>query len=251
MKILLIVVVVLALTGFIAVQVLKRKLVHTICRMGAAKVYRQLRGVFGGEHTFRSATREEFDELDYSAYDSVREVLTSRSYRFLGGVEDTTVTESDPDRRTLIELFVDPTGTLCVASYQVEDSQISDVLSVNEEGRYLLTTNAELDRLTPPPFVDRHSSPGGTPIATLLSAHEERRAESQAWSQLETFPSLEDVSALMRRYTKQVSEYRQSIGYLTKDELEAMISEPGEAAAAKIVWAEFQKLSEIADADAA
>ncbi|MEZ4648052.1 MAG: hypothetical protein R3E97_04555 [Candidatus Eisenbacteria bacterium] len=251
MKIFLLAVVVLGITGFIAIQVLKRKLVRAICRVGAAKVYRQLRGVFGGEHVFRVTTRAEFEELDYASYDSVRQVLESRGYRQLGAVEDVTVSESDPDRRTLIELYVDGSATRCVASYQVEGGQISDVLSVLQDGRHLLTTNAELDRLGPPPFVDRQCFPGGTPIATLVSAHEERVEEAGgAASGLEPVSSLDDSIALMRRYTKQVSEYRKSIGYLTKSELQAMVSDPGEEAAANIVWAEFQRISVMADSDA-
>lgn len=242
MKIVLIVVGAVILLGIVAVQVIKRKVVQAICRLGAYKIHGELEKVFAGEHAFRAASREEFTDLDFAGYDAVRDVLEGRGLRYLGAVEDLTVTEVHPEMRTLIELYGDAMGTCLVSTYHVQENQISEAFSDLEDGRALLTTNAEIDKLTPPPFVDRQVLSAATPVATIVSTHEDRLA-AKGMPRPRTLGSFEAALQVMRRYTRAVSDYRKSIGLLTETELHAMVSEPGESQAATLLWREFQKVS--------
>lgn len=243
-----ILIVVALLCAFVltTIQVIKQQMVRTLCRMGAVKVYGELRSLFAGEHEYRKSERADFEDLDFEAYDSVAEVLTARQFRRLGAAEDLTVSKVHPARRTTIELWVDPGGATLVATYQVDGVQISDVFSQATNGRCFLTTNAELDKLTPPPSVERLEHPAGAPIATLVSTHAERLGHkdiAESGLSFLRFHSFEDAIDSMRSHTRVVSEYRRSLGYLTEPELEAMVSTPEEGGAAKVLWQEFRKLS--------
>jgi len=236
---------------FVAVQVVKRKIVRGICRYGAAKIYRQLRGVYGGAHHFKEADRAEFeDEVELGRYDEVRASVLEHDGCELGAIENLTVSEADPDHRTLLEVYKLADGLACVSTYQLEDQQFVDVVSETNDGKFIVTTNAVLDKLTPPPEVSKRVLDEDTPVADLFSAHMlglHELEESGELGAVISFDSLGDVIDSQKRFTEHASKYRQSIGFLTESEIFAMVEDEDGSKAGKMLWAEFQNVSRLGD----
>lgn len=237
----------------IAIHLVKGKLVRTLCRMGAAKIYRQIRSVYEGEHKFEAASRADFQEqeLDWSAYDEIATVALDKGGVQIGGFENLTVSEVHPENRTLLETYSIAQGKAAIATYQIDGQQFTDVITELKDGRFVVTTNAELDKLTTPSTVDKHTMPVGTPLATLLTAHGDtmnRLLDAEPGVQLVLFESADDVIASNRRYSLIASEHRKSVGYLTKDELVAIAeNDDTDNKLTEMLWKEFVAVSAAAE----
>lgn len=240
-------VVVLALIAIvIALHLVQRILRRTACRAGAEKIYRDLNAMFAGEHQHRPGQREAFPDLDWPGYDAVRHALESLGFRALGAFEDVTVSEVHPENRTLIESYVSSDGMTGAGTYCIQGHQICDFATECEDGRFILTTNANLDKLTPPPTVDRCSLPEDTPVGVMFAKHRDRvtAARSTGTNHLSIQKTLDDAMDASRRYSRITSQYRQSVGLITEAELLALTDGPGQESAARVVWKEFRRLYE-------
>lgn len=238
---------ILALVGIVVVlHLLKSGLRRSACRAGAESIYRDLSVLFQGEHTHRHAKRADFPDFDdWSRYDLVRQQLESRGFRSLGGFEDVTVSDLHPENRTLIESYVDADGTTCASTYEIQGHHICDFVTECEDGRFLLTTNANLDKLTPPPTVDRATFPEETSVTVMHAKHGERVSAGRSrGTRFNSVKTMDDLMDGARRYSRISAEFRQSLGLLTESELLSLTTDPGQKPAARIVWKEFRKLYE-------
>jgi hypothetical protein len=231
---------------FVGSRVITHVLLRKACRAGAQKIHASLLASFQCEHEYRAATRDEFPGMDWSGYDDLRDVLDARGMTLLGGIEDVTESRANPEMRTLIEMHVGFQGTVSVATYRVQGMQIVDVISELTDGRMLLTTNAEINKLTPPPNTRRETLPASTRAEALLDLHLERLHElrkREPGAPFVIIGAIEDVLDAARRSSRTTSEHRRSIGWLTREELLAL-SGAGQEAMTELVWVEFCRIQD-------
>jgi hypothetical protein len=215
------------------------------CRAGAEKIYRNLRALYAGEHRYRVADEADFPGLDLSGYRAVADVLTAQGFHYQGAIENLSVSSVYPENRTFTACYRSPDGAFGAGTYRVQGMQIVDFIAELSDGRYLATTNAALDKLTPPPQVLKRVLPLETPPDQILAAHRDRMASLRAAEPAATFvtaSSLDEVIALSKRFSRVAADHRRSVGLLTEAEMMAMATSPEQAPTVQRVWVEFQAL---------
>jgi hypothetical protein len=238
----------------IAGRLFRRWIWKSACRAGAVRIHREMTALFQGDHDIQLTSRSEFPGHDWAGYDRVRDDLTDRGFRFLGAVEDHTISKVYPHNRTMMEAYTDGEGTTIASTYLLRDRQMTDLATEAEDGRLWLTTNADLDKLTPPPAIDRHVVPADAPVETMLAAHRERLSALRRASPSIRFVrtrTVEDAIEAARRHMRLIMTYRKSVGLLTEKEIVAMANGPDQVATARAVWRIFRGLVEEDQARAA
>lgn len=248
-----------ALVGLIAFRIWVRSLVRRSCREGAERIYRELAAMFDGEHIFKVVERTDYPELSEDLYTRTEAFLAGRGLAYVGSLEDLTVTQANPSLRTRIDCFASADGHVGGVTYRIHDYQVLEFCTVYESGAFLTTTNAEVDKLEPPPILHRETLRRSTEPLDLLQRHLDRVAETQrpgggarigvpVDAANQTPPrivpqhTLDDLLALGRRSTLIASQHRRALGYLTPEELNRMAADPGQEAVARILWQEFEKV---------
>jgi hypothetical protein len=221
------------------------------CRAGAAKIFREMSETYRGEHVYRTVTPAEFPRVDPTGYREVGDALMARGFRHVATYENVTVNQVYPDNRTFMEGYIREDGLVDVTSYRLLDAQTVDVASYLEDGRFVVTTNADLDKLAPPPNVLKDIFPRTTSVEFLLTRHAARMAELTAAEPQARFVSLktfEEALDVLRRHSRAVSEFRQKLGLITEEEMVAMASRMDQEPTARQIWKEIQLLRERAAA---
>ena len=201
--------------------------------------------MYAGEHEFAIVSPADYPAIDGSRYAAVASELAGAGFRRVGTIEDATVSAVYPHNRTYVESHVSADGEISASTYWVAGRQIVDLATVLGDGRVLVTTNADIDKMTPPPSVRRDGMPAATAPAALLARHRERLAALRSPDRplrIVRSDTLDDVIVQARQVSRLMAEYRQSIGLLTESELMAMIA-PGQEATGKRVWREFTALT--------
>jgi hypothetical protein len=107
----------------------------------------------------------------------------------------------------------------------------------------VITSNAEMNRLQPPPSTEREVHAQGTSFEVLHGRHLERLAERGLDpSRVVACRSMDDVLAGSRLYSVQASAHRRAIGYLSRQELLEMGARVQREEVASLVWEEFCRL---------
>jgi hypothetical protein len=136
-----------------------------------------------------------------------------------GWFENITLSRVYPHLRTVVALHIDDTGTVRAATYHLEDRQVLEVGTELSDGRWLLTSNGDLQLWYPPPAVRVQLLSREAPLATILSTH---RQWLQATLQEGPAPQAVSVSTLevsllaARRFSRIEGEYRRSWGLLRR-----------------------------------
>ena len=234
------IIVLIAVLGAIVWQQWKWR---SACKAAAAKILRELTTMYRAEHEYRVVSPADFPAVDPTGYARVRESLEASGFRHLGAVENLTVSRVYPAQRTFMECYANATEQLGAYTYRIAQYQVVDIGCFLSDGRYLLTTNAEADKLTPAPSVLKLSMPADTPVEGLLARHASRLAELRAVSPVTTATDLDEAVAIARRYSGVVGEYRRRVGYITEEEL-LRLAAKGQAATARRVWSYFDALRE-------
>lgn len=228
------------------VNVYRRSLWRRACRAGAATIYSDLIATFQGAHEYRVARRDEITGLDWSGYDRVRLEMEERGFALLGGMEDMTMSRVKPELRNFVEVYAGMNGTVTVGTYTVYGVHVVDCMSETPDGRAFVTTNAEMNKLTPPPNWRGEVRPATTQTGELLDLHLARLValkESESSVQLVGIRSMEDAIESAKRSSRASAEHRRSIGFLTRDELTALTGLDQEATA-DLVWIEFCRIQQ-------
>lgn len=216
------------------------------CRGGAESIYSDLVATFSGPHEYRRKLREETAGIDWSEYDRVRGEMQSRGFQQLGGLEDVTMGRAKPQSPNFLELYSGLDGAVMVATYDAYGVHVVDCMSETPDGRLLLTTNAEANKLLPPANWRVETRSSETTCGELVDLHLSRLAalrETERGTRFIPIRSLEDAIASAMRCSGASSEHRRSIGLLTREELDALTS-PGQESAAEMVWLEFCRIRE-------
>ena len=213
---------------------------------GGSALRARLDAVYGEPHELSRVAPEAFPEADLEFYDRVQHELEGRRYRFVGDVEDLTMSKIYPQNRTFLRLLVDAGGMIRVSAYhlhprgavisllqlvQLFPRHLRVVELVSEiQGLFLVTSNTHgIDRLEPPPEAKVERLPLSTPISEVVSTHEKRitallRAHPERVPA--SFESFDDIVASMARAHVSMARHRQKVGGLSRDELERLKGRP-------------------------
>jgi hypothetical protein len=228
----------------VLLRIARRIFWKAACRAGAAKIHRELTALFRGEHEHVCSSRASFPGVDWSGYDAVRDALTERGFRYVGAYENLTVSRVYPQNRALVEAYAEADGSAIAGTYGMQGSQIVDFGSETTDGRLILTTNATLDKMAPPPDIDRVILAADASIDDLRAAHHGRVAaaiQNEATLRFRRIVDIDDVMDSCRRVMGIVARHRRSLGLLTEAEILAM-STQGQEATAREVWKELRRL---------
>lgn len=236
-------IILLALSAAAMLYGLARIALWRACRNGARKIHRELTAMFGGEHEFRIVPEDEARAGQSQEATELRGQLRAAGFRPLGWIEDLTVTAVYPRLRTFIEVHASADGRICATTYRTAGLRLFDLGTRLAGDRFIVTTNAEVNKLKPPPSTDRETLPYTTSFADLHARHlarlEERRPGPSA---VRPCRNLSDVLAASRLYSRQASEHRRSLGYLSEAELLEMGAGAQREEVARRIWREFRRL---------
>lgn len=231
---------------FVFLHRFRKFLWRRACRAGAASIYSDLVATFGGPHEYRSARREEIAGIDWSGYDQVRSEMEKRGFELLGGIEDLTMSRVKPETPNFIEVYAGMEGNVTVGTYNAYGVHVVDCMSEAPDGRLFITTNAELNKLSPPPDWRGEVRPASTECGELLDLHLARLAqlhETEPGLRFVPIRSIDDAITSATRSSRASAEHRRSIGFLTREELAALTG-PGQEATADLVWTEFRRIQQ-------
>ncbi len=213
---------------------------------GGAALRARLDAVYGEPHELVRVTPQSFPEADLEFYERAKKELESRRYRFIGDVEDLTLSRIYPQNRTFLRLFVDAGGMIRASAYhlhprgvvisllqlvQLFPRHLRVVELVSEvQGTFLVTSNTHgVDRLEPPPEAKVERLPLATPVGEIVARHEARITEAvKRYPERApvSFESLEEIIASMGRAHLAMARHRQKVGGLSRDELERLKGRP-------------------------
>lgn len=213
---------------------------------GGADLRARLDAVYGEPHEMVRVTPAAFPEADLEFYDRARRELETRKYRWIGDIEDLTLSRIYPQNRTFLRLFIDAGGMIRVSAYhlhprgvvisllqlvQLFPRHLRVVELVSEvQGTFLVTSNTHgVDRLEPPPEARVERLPLGTPVGEIVARHEARITEAvKAHPERApvSFESLDDLLASIARAHLAMAKHRQKVGGLSRDELERLKGRP-------------------------
>jgi len=213
---------------------------------GGAALRARLDAVYGEPHELVRVQPTAFPEADLEFYERAKTAFESRGYKFIGDVEDLTLTRIYPQNRTFLRLFVD-SGTMIRASVyhlhprgvvlsmlqlvQLYPRHLRVIELVSEiQGQFLVTSNTHgVDRLEPPPEAKIERMPMLTPLSEVIARHEKRITEllrAHPERSPVHFESLDDVLASIARAHVAMARHRQKVGGLSRDELERLKGRP-------------------------
>ncbi|CAN5862752.1 hypothetical protein BH11MYX3_BH11MYX3_24480 [soil metagenome] len=213
---------------------------------GGADLRARLDAVYGEPHELVRVTPAAFPEADVEFYDRAKRELETRRYKWIGDIEDLTLSRIYPQNRTFLRLFIDAGGMIRVAAYhlhprgvvisllqlvQLFPRHLRVVELVSEvQGTFLVTSNTHgVDRLEPPPEARVERLPLATPVGEIVARHEARITEAvKAHPERApvSFESFEDILASMARAHLAMAKHRQKVGGLSRDELERLKGRP-------------------------
>jgi len=160
-------------------------------RRGARLALQTQQTLFHGSHAFAPADPAAFRRLDASFYAGLRETLEREGFRFLGDVEDLTITQQSPAMRTFIRVTSGDRGEVMASFYHVRPTgmvallqavglvprriQILDLETELSDGSWLITVNSQGVDTTPAELpISCERLPLRTPALDQLARHRER-----------------------------------------------------------------------------
>ena len=177
-----------------------------------------LAAAYAQPHELVQVNATSFPQADLEYYDSARRELEREGFRWLGDLEDLSLSRLSPETRTFMRVFIDSGGMIRGAVYHVRPRGVVVLLQaalriprelrvvelVTEvRGKFLSTSNTHsLERLDIPPEVLSERLPPSTSLAKVVARHGERIAEHLRANpeQLpETFENLTEVMASVAR----------------------------------------------------
>jgi hypothetical protein len=210
----------------------------------AAEVFRQATITWDRDHEWREATLAQLSDRQRAAHEAAGRSLAEAGFEELGVIEDLTLARLAPETPTISAGYAGDDGSVLADVAVAGEVTFVSFTSELLDGRVLVTSNIEVDVLTPPPGWDKRRLPSSTPIAAVLAEHRARVDRVRASpSELLRVAGFADAIEASRRRFSIVRRHRRALGYLTRSELEALTARRelrGEAL--DLFWAEFQRL---------
>ena len=219
-----------------------------------------MRRNFSGRSEFRQASEAEFPHINFVPYRLTGRLLEAEGFRHLVDLENLRTLEPDRQfKRTLSRWWVSGDGSAVAGHFQTRPflgRKLRDLLTglknlrwvaasrwfarsvlprehvgfttELDDGRFVTTSNAFLaGTLSGSPSVDHDFLPNGTPPHWLWWSQRERVAALLAASpgvHVRPFQSVQDLIASMHRFEAAREAYRESVGWVTLQELRRMSS---------------------------
>ncbi|HYH80966.1 MAG TPA: hypothetical protein VEX86_14290, partial [Longimicrobium sp.] len=192
-----------------------------------------------GRFEVRAASKQTHPHAAWADYERARQALEHLGFRFLADVDVVSVSlDPGTSRPTVLRLFVSHDGTAVAGFYRMAlrwtlggimgrlmggARGIVDVSTAFGDGTVLETSSAPLvGRWASPPFLLREYQPQMHPAA-LVARHLQRVAEQVEWnpaSRPVRVSTLDEVVAIANVLERRKRAFRESIGWITRDELE-------------------------------
>ncbi|HEX9937474.1 MAG TPA: DUF4272 domain-containing protein [Longimicrobium sp.] len=204
----------------------------------ARKILNSAKEMAPGRFEVRPATRQSHPHVAWRDYDVAKRIMEVLGFRWVGDVDVVSVTNNDSiSRPTVLRIFVSHDGVIVGGFYRMAlrwtfggilgrlaggGKGIVDVSSAFTDGTVLETSSAPLvGRWESPPFLRREYQPQMHPAA-LVARHIQRVGEQMGWNpaaQPCRVATLDEVVAVTDAIERKKREFRQSIGWITRDEL--------------------------------
>jgi hypothetical protein len=211
---------------------------------------------YGAPHSVMPVMASQFGHLNLAEYGRFQSRMESQGFRFIADVE---VPEASNMVNTVVapamlRMMASADGQVVAAYYQVRPKIGRRLLLVAlgllrlrviaapreffrgirtrhcvqlhsefDDGRTLTTSNAEAAAaITPPPSIERHLHPFGTPVATLLAEHRRRFAaivQGTGGPRPIVVRTLRDLIDMHKRQNARKIAHRKEVGVVTRDEV--------------------------------
>lgn len=242
----------------------------------ARKILDDMKRSYATPVVLRPVAARNFAHLDLKRYDALRAALEKRGFRSLGDFENPVVNQSPSSllAPTFIRASVSEEGTLVVGYYQtrprmarhvqqlmrgllnmrwlaaprnfIEQTrrhQCADVTTELDDGTFIVTSNAQSAAMLSQPLgilSDFH--PFDTPLPVLLDRHRAQLARTLHGGTRRALQvsTDEDMLAMEKRMAACRIAWRESVNWVTRDELRAMAR--GNNVFADAVYEEVRKL---------
>jgi hypothetical protein len=207
-------------------------------RMLAKDIVDQVKKGFAPVHQYRDVDPNDFSHLDLSYYVQARTLLEQHGFTFLADQENITLRNTFSDIKTFIRFMLGGNGTTIACLYHPKPNfliklvmkltrarigRTADFDTEFSDGAFVCTSNAEMaGALNTPPQIHVELLPAETPITDVLELHNRRVQQYCQENNVEplTFDSIDEVHDSQNRQETLKAEFRKSIGWVTRDELE-------------------------------
>ena len=221
----------------------------------AQQVADELQKLCVGENEYVPADARQFKHLDLAWLDASKEHLENLGFPFLQDTENRTLSKSS-SVKTFLRMHLGRQGTAMASLYHfktgllmrmigAKEARVLDVETEFANGQWVCTGNAEAAAaLQSPPGVDSLQLPAGTPLDTVVQAHDTRVAKFLAKNPGVTVrraEGIEDILRAQNRLHKIKAVFRRSHG-ISKAELEKIAGMKGQDV--DKIQAEAQRLHE-------
>lgn len=208
-------------------------------KKSAKKILDLQKALYSTRHEFQEINPMTFPNLDLKFYDDIKNNLAAIGFKFLADIEDVTCTKAMPSVRTFIRTMIDNSGTIMGSIYHFKtkgimkllliivgmpaQSKVIDFETEFSDGSFICTSNTlETDKTGNVPGIKRVQFPNNTSYNELLAAHKSavaRALSSNSNIKLVVVKSLSEVLDSQYRMQEKKNTYKQSIGYMNKEEL--------------------------------
>jgi hypothetical protein len=208
----------------------------------ARGVRARLDALYSQPHEFVTVAPSAFPDADIAFYDAARRELEKQGYQFIADIEDVTMSQVHASARTFMRIMVDAGGLVRGAIYHVHPrGMVVSVLQLVQvvprnlrvvelvtefDSMFMVTANTKnLDRLDCPSNIHIERLPQGTAVNKVVAAHQERITDYlRLYQDRSPRPATnyDEVLESMARSHVVMSRHRQSVGGLSRDELERM-----------------------------
>lgn len=208
----------------------------------AGQILAQIRATYVPTHNYIEVSPAEFRHLNLRFYERTLSSLAKAGFRHLADFEDTTLT-SVPGSilpRIMIRSMLSSDGTIMAAAYDPKVKLIWRILLVllrkklkpvidfeteYSDGTYVVTSNGEMaSSIKIPPMVIAEYLPAGTPVRDVLARHMQCLEAVEAVNPSavrRSFSTREDVVLAQNRMNAIKAAYREELGGVTLEELQA------------------------------
>lgn len=223
-------------------------------RRAAKRIHKTINESFQANHVFKAVDLSGFPWLTRAFYDEPVTELGPHGFRHLADIEDETLTQVHPDKRTCVRICVNEDGSIRAATYEIavggpqgavrQRTQTHELITELADGTTITTTNAPQNRLfNPPEGVIRQHVPVGTSPSQMLPGHQrtlEQILQNRPAVAIEPVTTFEQATAAWQKGTDRQRNRLQSQGGVGRDEFMRMGAKTPEVAAR--VYDEMQKI---------
>lgn len=200
--------------------------------------------IYTSQHVFRQVDPQQFPGVNIKFYDQSQAQLEKLGFKKIADIEDVTINQTNPPKtRTFIRTMIGTSGTVAAGIYHIPSHASSlltkillfvmrvkrnhfiiDLETEFTNGVFLLTSNAKMAAAIQMDIPEWHQyfSPEDTSLETLYQSHQLRITQimERTGAQPLSMQTWEDMEAFQHRLQSLKNSYRQSVGFLTAEDID-------------------------------